>query len=186
MKLTHIFIYILAYLFTYSYSFAAQDSILRKTDSLSYESQRQRVNKLLDERTTKFGEYSASLEKKTGVFGLFKTKGDMQKSIDILRALVLNDNNIFIETRKLLDLKDAQTERYQQLASQYDNQVSAYMKTITKLQDENEKLREELNSEQKDDTSNTTLLYFAILAVVVLSILLFSQYKKRKGEKLTE
>ena len=110
----------------------------------------------------------------------------MQKSIDILRALVLNDNNIFIETRKLLDLKDAQTERYQQLASQYDNQVSAYMKTITKLQDENEKLREELNSEQKDDTSNTTLLYFAILAVVVLSILLFSQYKKRKGEKLTE
>jgi len=88
MKLTHIFIYILAYLFTYSSSFAAQDSILRKTDSLSYESQRQRVNKLLDERTAKFGEYSASLEKKTGVFGLFKTKGDMQKSIDILRALV--------------------------------------------------------------------------------------------------
>lgn len=186
MKIQHILSSLICLFLSITIATASQDSILQKTDSLSYESQRQRVNKLLDERSAKFGEYAASLEKKTGVFGLFKTKGDMQKSIDILRALVLNDNNIFIETRKLLDLKDAQSERYQQLASEYDNQVSAYMKTITKLQDENEKLREEINSEQKSETNNNALLYLAILAVIVLSILLFSQYKKKNVQKLTE
>lgn len=165
---------------------ANQDSTLHKTDSLSYESQRQRVNKLLDDRSRRFGEYSASLEKKTGIFGLFKTKKDMQKSIDILRALVLNDNNIFIETRKLLELKDSQSIRYQQLASEYDSQVTAYMRTITKLQNENESLRAQLNQQEDGGKSSGIMLYVAILVIIVLLFLLLSAYKKQKGQKVTE
>lgn len=165
---------------------ANQDSTMHKADSLSYESQRQRVNKLLDDRSRRFGEYSASLEKKTGIFGLFKTKKDMQKSIDILRALVLNDNNIFIETRKLLELKDSQSIRYQQLASEYDSQVTAYMRTITKLQNENESLRAQLNQQEDGGKSSGIMLYVAIFVIIVLLFLLLSAYKKQKGQKVTE
>jgi hypothetical protein len=126
------------------------------------------------------------LEKKTGVFGLFKTKKDMQKSIDILRQVVLNDNNIFIETRKLLDLKDAQSERYQRLAAEYDNQVSAYMKTITKLQNENDKLREQLKSMENTDRGSGIMLYISIIVIIGLIIALIYQYNRHKPKKVTE
>ncbi|OYD47258.1 hypothetical protein CHU00_04175 [Sphingobacterium cellulitidis] len=164
----------------------AQDSTVVKSDSLTFESQRERVNQLLNERSRRFGEYDQSLQKKTGIFGLFKTKKDMQKSIDILRELVLNDNNIFIETRKLLDLKDAQSERYQRLANEYDAQISAYMKTITKLQNENDKLRDSLKSMESTDTGSGLLLYLAGIVIITLLILLILQYKRNKPKKLTE
>lgn len=164
----------------------AQDSTVVKSDSLTFESQRERVNQLLNERSRRFGEYDQSLQKKTGIFGLFKTKKDMQKSIDILRELVLNDNNIFIETRKLLDLKDAQSERYQRLANEYDTQISAYMKTITKLQNENDKLRDSLKSMESTDTGSGVLLYLAGIVIITLIILLILQYKRNKPKKLTE
>lgn len=164
----------------------AQDSTVVKSDSLTFESQRERVNQLLNERSRRFGEYDQSLQKKTGIFGLFKTKKDMQKSIDILRELVLNDNNIFIETRKLLDLKDAQSERYQRLANEYDAQISAYMKTITKLQNENDKLRDSLKSMESTDTGSGVLLYLAGIVIITLLILLILQYKRTKPKKLTE
>ena len=163
-----------------------QDSTIVKADSMTFEAQRERVNHLLDERSRRFGEYDESLQKKTGVFGLFKTKKDMQKSIDILRQVVLNDNNIFIETRKLLDLKDAQSERYQRLAAEYDNQVSAYMKTITKLQNENDKLREELKSMENTDRGSGIMLYISIIVIIGLIIALIYQYNRYKPKKVTE
>lgn len=175
------------FLFSFFIQFIyAQDSTVVKSDSLTFESQRERVNQLLNERSRRFGEYDQSLQKKTGIFGLFKTKKDMQKSIDILRELVLNDNNIFIETRKLLDLKDAQSERYQRLANEYDTQISAYMKTITKLQNENDKLRDSLKSMESTDTGSGVLLYLAGIVIITLIILLILQYKRNKPKKLTE
>lgn len=175
------------FLFSFFIQFVyAQDSTVVKSDSLTFESQRERVNQLLNERSRRFGEYDQSLQKKTGIFGLFKTKKDMQKSIDILRDLVLNDNNIFIETRKLLDLKDAQSERYQRLANEYDAQISAYMKTITKLQNENDKLRDSLKSMESTDTGSGVLLYLAGIVIITLLILLILQYRRNKPKKLTE
>src|SRR3546814_611948 len=74
-------------------------------DTLAYELQRQKVNTLLDERSQRYGDFNQSLQKRTGIFGL-KTKKDMQASIDILKEIVLTDNNIFRETKVLVDYKD--------------------------------------------------------------------------------
>src|SRR5690554_7464066 len=63
-------------------------------DTLAYEIQRQRVNTLLDQRSARFGQFDQSLNSRTGIFGL-KTKKDMQNSIDILKEIVITDNNIF-------------------------------------------------------------------------------------------
>lgn len=109
----------------------------------------------------------------------------MQKSNDILRELVINDNNIFLETRKLLDLKDAQSERYQKLATEYDQQVSAYMKTINKLQNENDKLRGEISQLQDVDQGSDNKLFFAIVLILILVGVIVYLYLKNKPKKLT-
>jgi hypothetical protein len=154
--------------------------------SSTFEDQRKRVNNLLNARNQKFGEYDVSLQQKTGIFGLFKSKNDMQKSIDILKQIVITDNNIFVETRKLLDLKDSEKERFEQLATEYDQQVTAYMKTISKLQNENDKLRESIKNLEEEDHSSSTYIYlFSILIVALIAALIY-QYKLLKSKNVTK
>lgn len=155
-------------------------------DSTSYEEQRAKVNHLLDDRVKKFGEYDISLEKKTGIFGLFKTKDDMQRSINILQEIVKNDNKIFIETRQLLVIKDGQAEKYQKLAHEYDTQVTAYMKTISKLQAENENLRGKIDTLEVEDNSNDNILFIVGFVLIGLLVVIFKLYRQLKTQKLTK
>lgn len=155
-------------------------------DSISYETQRNKVNNLLDERVKKFGEFDQSLEQKTGFFGLIKSKNDMQKSIDILQDIVKMDNKIFIETRNLLKIKDYQAEKYQQLATEYDNQVTAYMRTISKLQASNEKLKADIEALEKEDHSDGKLHFILSVIIVILLIVILYGYRRTKIQKLTK
>lgn len=152
-------------------------------DSLLFENQRQRVNFLLEERSRKFGEYDSSLQQKTGIFGLFKTKTDMQKSINILQAIVINDNKIFLETRKLLDLKDTERERFQKMANEFDGQVTAYMKTVSKLQQENEKLRLQIKDLEKEERRGGITYYVLGLLFLGLLILIYKLYGRLQAYK---
>ncbi|MFD2968015.1 hypothetical protein [Sphingobacterium bambusae] len=151
-------------------------------DSVNYEQQRQRVNKMLEERSQRFGEFDLSIQKKTGIFGIFKTKGDMQKSIDILKQVVITDNNIFMETKRLLDLKDYESDRHAALANEYDKQVSAYMKTITKLQDENDKLRVQLESMDQSDQQSNFFVYLLGSVIIILSVLVVQLFRRQKSK----
>lgn len=155
-------------------------------DSINFEKQRERVNNLLEERSKRFGEFDNSLRQKTGVFGIFKRKKDMQQSIDILREIVLTDNSIFLETKKLLDIKGNESDRNENLAAEYDKRVSGYMHTITKLQTENEKLRHQIhNLEAKQRKYHTTILLL-ILVVLTLSFALYRRLRQRKPQNLTQ
>ena len=78
---------------------------MAQSDSSAYQLQRKKINSLLAERSEKFGHYDQSLTKRTGIFGL-KTKKDMQRSIDILTDIVLNDNSVFKELKTLMEYKD--------------------------------------------------------------------------------
>ncbi len=149
-----------------------------ETDTSLFENQRKRVNFLLEERSRKFGEYDHSLQEKTGIFGLFKTKTDMQKSIDILKAIAINDNNIFLETRKLLDLKDTEREHFQRMAKEFDAQVTAYMKTVSKLQEENEGLRLQVKELEKEEHSSGMIFYILGLIFIGLLFIIYRLYKK--------
>ena len=158
----------------------------QQADSTSFEDQRRRVNNLLDERSKKFGDFDKSLEEKTGIFGLFKSKNDMQKSIDILKSIVINDNNIFIETRRLLDLKDSEKERFQQLATEYDQQITAYLKTISQLQKENDKLRDDIKNLEDQDHSNNNIFYIGTLIFLILIYIIFRLYRKIPTKNVTQ
>lgn len=176
------FIVLLAVLFwnlgcVYAYSSELE------TDSTQFETQRQLVNKLLEERSRKFGEYDQSLEQRTGIFGLFKSKADMQKSINILQAIVINDNEIFIETRKLLDIKDTERERFQSLAKEFDTQVTAYMKTVSKLQKENEKLKEQITSLEEGEHNSNRIFYVIGLVFAALLFVIYTLCRKLQVQK---
>ncbi|NJI76158.1 hypothetical protein HCX49_23475 [Sphingobacterium kitahiroshimense] len=153
----------------------------QNADSTSFEAQRMRVNKLIEDRKVKFGEYDLSLEKKSAIFGLFKSKDDMQRTIDILKNIVITDNNIFLETRRLISIKDDEKQKFQNLASEYDKQISAYMGTINKLQKENEKLKKDVENLEGSDNSSNILLYIALAIIAVLSYLIYRNQKITKG-----
>lgn len=113
-----------------------------QNDSSAYETQRKKINQLLDERSSRFGQYESSLGKRSGIFGL-KTKKDMQFSNDILRQIVLTDNDIFSELKILLDFKDFEKQRVETRAVTVEGRIDRYQTTITGLQIENDKLRAE-------------------------------------------
>ncbi|MDR2272791.1 MAG: hypothetical protein LBF27_17915 [Sphingobacterium sp.] len=150
-------------------------------DSSAFEVQRKRVNSLLDARQQKFGSYDTSLTQKTGLFGLFKSKGDMQKSIDILKDVVITDNNIFLETQQLLKIKDFEKDKFRQMASEYDQQITAYMGTINKLQNENERLRTQLDKTTGNGLAGNLWLYLALLVIIVLSVLLYRSHTQKSA-----
>ncbi|QRY57850.1 hypothetical protein BCY89_25480 [Sphingobacterium siyangense] len=168
---------------TVLFCFFGQAKGQNNPDSSSFEVQRSRVNDLLDARQQKFGAYDTSLTQKTGFFGLFKSKGDMQKSIDILKDIVITDNNIFLETQKLLKIKDFEKDKYQQLATDYDKQVSAYIGTISKLQKENEKLRAQIDKTSGNGGIGNILLYIALLVIAVLGYLLYKFKAQQTASK---
>jgi len=161
-------------------------SSIAYTDTTTFDTQRAKVNALLDERTLKFGEYDKSLEQKTGIFGLFKSKNDMQRSIDILQEIVKTDNKIFIETRNLLKIKDNQAEQYQQLAVKYDNQVTAYMKTISKLQGTHDSLQEKIRELELEDHGDDKIIYILTLIIIILLVIIGILFKRIKTQKLTK
>jgi len=170
---------------TFCFTLVIAKPVQSINDSLNYELQRTQVNKLLNERSRKFGEFTASLEKKTGVFGMFKTKKDQQKSMDILKTIVLTDNQIFLETKRLLELKDFERERFKLMATEYDDQVSHYMKTITKLQEENEGLRTQIDHLKNEDQSSGLYIFFGLFSIIALLAIIIVLYKKLQQQKVT-
>lgn len=157
------------------------------SDSLDYENQRQKVNRLLDERNIKYGQYDESLKKRTGIFGL-KTKRDMQESIDILLKIVETDQHIFRETKNLLNYKDQilsyetfEKNKIKELADDYDKRIDNYIQTISKLQKEQESLKEEIEA-LKTQSGIFTGLSFLLIALG-FGLVIYKYFYKQKITK---
>jgi len=138
-----------------------------QVDTNSYQTQRFKINELLKERSARFGQYDQSLNQRTGIFG-FQTKKDIKNSNEILRQIVLNDNNIFKELKVLLEYKDLQVQQVQSTAKASNERISAYMAAIKKLQDQNEILRKQL-SEQEKESGNTSFYVILLMAALLVA-----------------
>lgn len=145
------------------FSFAVKAQV----DTNSYQTQRFKINALLQERSARFGQYDQSLNQRTGIFG-FQTKKDIKNSNEILRQIVLNDNNIFKELKVLLEYKDLQVQQVQSNAKASSERISAYMAAIKKLQDQNELLRKQLNA-QEQESGNTSFYVILLLAGLLVA-----------------
>jgi len=144
---------------------AAITQVSAQNDSSAYETQRKKINQLLDERSSRFGQYESSLGKRSGIFGL-KTKKDMQFSNDILRQIVLTDNDIFTELKILLDYKDFEKQQVETRAETVEGRIDRYQTTITGLQQENEKLRAEKEKSISNYDKQTIYLFILIISLL--------------------
>lgn len=157
-------------------------TVFAQNDSSAYETQRNKINQLLDDRSMKFAQYDNSLNKRSGIFGL-KTKRDMQFSNDILREIVLTDNNIFSELKILLDYKDFEKKEVKSKAESVESYVKNYQSTITRLQNENERLKTELEKQDKQHDRLFLFLFLLLTALVLSVFYLFKTKRLRNADK---
>ncbi|PWS28936.1 hypothetical protein DHW03_03625 [Pedobacter yonginense] len=147
-------------------------------DTMAYSAQRVKVNSLLAERSARFGQYDESLNKRTGIFG-WQTKRDIKNSNEILRQVVLTDNNIFKELKVLMDYKDLQNQQKVAVADNSEARIENYRRTIKKLQDQNEQLKQTSKSGGK----NLSNYIIAFLVLVMAGGFYFFNKKLKRYEK---
>lgn len=165
------FIYLLLLLFLQIQAKAQQDTS-------TYAAQRVKVNALLAARSEKFGQYDESLNQRTGIFG-WQTKKDIKNSNEILREVVLTDNNIFKELKILMEYKDLQNQQKVAVSDHSQERIEGYMQTIKKLQDQNETLQKEA----KPDSYGVSMYIIIILIVVIIGMVFFFNKKLKRYEK---
>ncbi|MGZ3765136.1 MAG: hypothetical protein ACXVA2_10765 [Mucilaginibacter sp.] len=154
------------------YCFALQAN----TDSLTYQLQRTKINHMLDERTSKFGQYDESLKKHTGIFGL-QTKKDIRRSNDILMDIVKTDDDLFKEIKILMDYRIFQQQQVQSKSVETENVNLGFMTTINRLRQEIDQQKKEALEEKEHQTN--ILRTFIILFVLMLGSILYLLAKKR-------
>ncbi|SKB34572.1 hypothetical protein [Daejeonella lutea] len=154
-------------------------SLSAQTDTSAYNSQRIKINKLLENRSMKFSQYDNSLTKRTGIFGL-KTKRDMQVSNDILTKIVLTDNEIFSELKILLDYKDFEKKEVEHRAVTVEGRIERFQSTITKLQQENDKLKDE---NIKHSASFDKMKFYLTTSLIALALAIIYAIRGKKLRK---
>lgn len=145
-------------------------------DTSAYQMQRAKINGLLNERSVKFGQYDQSLNEKTGIFG-WQTKRDIKNSNEILRQIVLNDNNIFKELKVLMDYKDVQNQKIVVNANNSEERIENYMRTIKKLQDQNTQLKNEAKKNIGAKSISVYIIVFLLLIMMGGSYFFFKKLK---------
>lgn len=145
-------------------------------DSLAYQLQRTKINNMLAERTRKFGQYSESLSKHTGIFGL-QTKKDIRRSNDILMDIVKTDDSLFRQIKILLDYRTYQQQQVQTQSIQAENYNLGYMNTINRLRQEIDRLK--LDSQKDQEHLGKVQRIYIIIFVLMLGSILYLLTKKR-------
>jgi len=130
---------------------------------------RMNLQNLLAERAKNFSAYTSSIQKRSGIFGN-KTKGDIQKSNEVLLSIVTLDNDIMDALNRALSYKtfEKTTDNYSsrdcELQLKHSMEVTdTLMKQLTQIE----------NTNRRRDNSTfayKTLFYLALAGCVILFI----------------
>jgi hypothetical protein len=153
-------------------------ALAAQSDTSAYQVQRLKINALLAERSAKFGQYDLSLNARTGIFGL-QTKNDLKNSNEILRSIILNDNNIFRELKVLMNYKDQEVQQVQSNAGNTAKRIEGYMLAIKKLQDQNDELKKKTAALTAEKNTETYSIIFLILVIICGGIFFYSKLRKK-------
>lgn len=156
---------------------AFQTNATIQTDTSAYQTQRLRINALLAERSAKFGQYDLSLNARTGIFGM-QTKDDIRNSNEILRGIILSDNNIFRELKILMNYKDQEVEQAQQDAVTTNKRIEGYMLAIKRLQQQNDALKTAGGQASEKKDVSFYVIIFLCLVIIMGSGYFYSRLKK--------
>ena len=133
---------------------------------------------LLKERKELFDQYSASINKKSGIFGN-RTKNDLKDSQEKLVSIVAADNKIMNSLSRTLDFRN-----FEKLNLSYD--VNSYEDRIRNLLTLNDTLNKQNNIYKKENkifqsTIKKHHLYFVmlILLLILSGFILFKKFLNR-------
>ena len=96
----------------------------------------------------------------------------MQASNDILTQIVVTDNNIFSELKILLDYKDFEKKEVEHRAETVEGRIDRFQTTITRLQQENEKLKVDL--QKQTGKLNRMLIYLVSSILLLLIVVIYT------------
>jgi len=136
---------------------------------------REELHKLLQERQKKFDMYSASLKKRSGIFG-GKTKVDMQRSNEVLRDIIETDNRMISVLNRVVDFKV-----YEKVTMNYDllscnERVANLQNAVEMLNNRMSKLASS-NATLEKKTGNLKLLATAFGILVIALLVLITRKK---------
>ena len=134
---------------------------------------------MLEQRRQKFGQYDESLSKHTGIFGL-QTKKDIRRSNNILMDIVKTDNEIFRQTKILLDFRAFQQTQVQTHSKQVESDALAYMTAITKLRNQLDQVKKQAAEDTKKAEAKGRMLFIIATALFAMSIIYVSRQRKIK------
>ena len=148
------------------------------SDSLAYQLERKKINNMLAERTSKFGQYDESLSMHTGIFG-FQTKKDIRRSNDILMDIVKTDNDIYKELKILLEFRTFQQTQVQSHSKETEENNIGFMNTINRLRNQVDQLKADADKQerQQEKTQRLHIVVF-IFMLMLISYLLFRKSKR--------
>jgi len=139
-------------------------------DSLAYQLQRKKINRMLSQRISKFAQYDQSLSEHTGIFGL-QTKKDIRRSNDILIAITQTDNAIFKELKTLLDYRAFEQKQVQSENRAAQTSNLAFMNTINKLRRQNDALVQQAKQDKAAERKSRNIFIGVIVVLIITSIL---------------
>ncbi|AYL95742.1 hypothetical protein [Mucilaginibacter celer] len=147
------------------------------SDSVAYQLQRQKINRMLTARKQKFGQYQQSLSQHTGIFG-FQTKDDIRRSAGILMDIAKTDDAIFKELKILLEYRDFQQKQIQSHSREAESAGDAYLKVISHLQQQNAKLKQQ--AKEADGHFGMRQNIYLVVIVFMGASILFMLLKKNR------
>jgi hypothetical protein len=137
----------------------------------------QKINAMLDVRRQKFGQYSESLSQHTGIFGL-QTKNDIRRSNEILMEIVQSDEEIFRQTKILLDYRAFEQTQVQTHTKDIENSNLGYMTTINKLRAALDQERAGADKERRNQETMKMILFLVTGVTILVSILIVIRKKR--------
>ncbi len=96
----------------------------------------------------------------------------------------MTDNKIFKELKILLDYKDQEIKKAQLEATSGNSRIQNYMLSIKKLQDENERLKNEQNALGKSAITFYPIV-FLLLLFMALSYIYYKKFKKASEDRFS-
>lgn len=123
------------------------------------------LQKLLQERESRFGDYSRAATSKSGFFGN-KTRNDLRKQVDVLTEIIKTDNRIISLLKNFLDYRTFQRTELIYSQAETDEKMRKLDELTTSLSDKllnaeaaNRKLRQQTGALQ---------IFATLLAILVL------------------
>lgn len=130
---------------------------------------RMELQGLLAERAKNFSAYTSSIQKRSGIFGN-KTKSDIQRSNEVLLAIVTLDNNIMDALNRALSYKSFEKATDNYSKSDCEMRLKQSMQVTDTLMKQLTLVEKKIKHDNSSASFYKVLFYLALAAASILFV----------------